>query len=138
MTYYIAGTEEPANVPYTVSSLYDFDVPAVSRLDIKDDYFEGNEGIAMKNTNLYYDKSSTGWLIDAKNIPEGYTTAVSTPYDGTSPIDPPSNAPELQTSVVAVQQLTDAHFNLFYSGRSCGKDKYRGNNGFSQLPDAWL
>lgn len=120
MDYLIAGTDEPANVPYTVSSLYDFDVPAVSRLDIKDDYFEGNEGIAMKNANLYYDKSSTGWLIDAKNIPEGYTTAVSTPFDGTSPIDPPSNAPELQTSVVAVQQLTDAHFNLFYSGRSCG------------------
>ena len=118
MTYYRSGTMDIADIPYTVSTLYDFDVPSRSSDKTEIEYFGGNEGMAMPNGTIYYDKGSDGWLIDANNVPTGYNVAVSTPSYTTPPIT--SNNPEKQTSCVAMQELRESTFSLLYSGRSCG------------------
>lgn len=114
MTYYKSGTNTLANVPYVVSSLYDFDVSAAME-DYRGEVFDGNEGTRLPDGVIYYDKKSSSRYI--KDIPNGLgvCTPSDNPYDQTS-----ANIPIKNSSAVVIQKTPDSKFNLTYSGSSCG------------------
>ena len=118
ITYYKAGTNTVANVPYLTSTLYDMDVPVANMADkLKNEYLGGSEGFFTNNEGaIYYDKN-TKWIVDAKNVPSGYYGA-SAPVPDNCPVA--SNVIEKETSVVTIQKLKSSSYTFYYSGRSCG------------------
>ena len=124
MTYYKTGTNKTANIDYNVSSFYDIDVDTETPEQFSSEYFDGNEGMAVKNSTVYYDKSADGYLQNNADHPSEFDVGVAirshTTITNEDGIEYNPSEPEKTTSCVMIQELENATYEMFYSGRACG------------------
>ena len=129
LAYYKAGTctngtYVRANVSNNSALIYDIDV-SIDKVDNKNDYsnemFKGCEGFTVPNGNIYYD--TNGYLIntdDGKGVRVPKTQEYQEWLTENNKTSNPVNGIDKYTSAVNTQALTNATYNLTYSGRTCG------------------
>ena len=120
MTYYLAGTSTKADIDYNCSTFTDIDIATKSYdpASIDNEYLKGNEGIAMPDSSIYYDKSSNGYIVDGVNLPSFCDVGISAPSRKDPGVD--TSKPLKMTSCTALQKLDNSKFSMLYSGRQAG------------------
>ena len=127
MTYYKAGTKVPdTDIKNVVSTVYEIDVNVGSNTtqaqNCKNEAFQGNEGIYIPNGVIYFDKTSSGKLEEDTTYAYkngGMGIGVKT-KSGTSYMESNTNGLQIATSAVIMQPITNAKYELTYSGINCG------------------